>query len=220
MSEPKEANFAYLLLGLMMILLAGPISLEFTNQSPSLIISIAFTATLVIGVWSLVDSKTWFRIGIILAASELVISVANAVRPALVFQLLSRGIAVAFCALSLWFVLRHIFRENRIDANRIIGAVCAYLLLGILLAILNMFVYQLVPDSFLGIPDSLEDERSLDLIYYSFVTMTTLGYGDIAPVGPLARALAYFGAIAGQFYLAILVGMAVGQFLRQKTVGD
>jgi hypothetical protein len=204
----------------MVTLLAGPISLEFTNQSPTLIISMAFTGTLIIGVWSLVDSKTWFRIGIVLAASELGISVANAIQPKPAFVYINMIIAIAFCALSLWFVLRHIFRENRIDANRIIGAICAYLLLGVLLAILNMLVYQLVPGSFHGIPDSLKAERSLDLIYYSFVTMTTLGYGDIAPTGPLARALAYFGAIAGQFYIAILVGMAVGQFLRQKTVGD
>ena len=221
MSHPKEANFTYLLIGLMVTLLAGPVSIEFTDKSPKLIISFAFSATLILGIWSLVDSKTWFRIGLILATVNLAISVVDALRPQPVLQFMNMGLAVAFCALSLLFALRHVFIGKRIDGNRIIGAICVYLLLGVLLALLNMFVYRLVPGSFHGIAESLNDaERGLDLIYYSFVTMTTLGYGDITPVGPLARALAYLGAVAGQFYIAILVGMAVGLYLGQRQQQD
>jgi len=220
MSEQREAKFTYLLLGLMVTLLAGPISLEFTNQSPSLIISLAFTGTLVVGIWTLLESKAWFRVGVILATAEAVISIIHAIRPLPILQFLSMGMAIAFCALSLVFALRHIFSGNRIDGNRIIGAICVYLLLGVLLALLNMFVYELIPDSFSGITGNVDTEQGLDLIYYSFVTMTTLGYGDIAPVGPLARALAYFGAVTGQFYIAILVGMTVGLYLNQRNTGD
>jgi voltage-gated potassium channel len=220
MTATKEANFTFLLLGLMATLLAGPILLEFTDQAPSLIISIGFTLTLVIGVWSLIDSKTWFRFGLLLATSELVLTIINALRPESTLHYLTMGIAIAFCSLSLWFALHHIFAGHRIDGNRIIGAVCAYLLLGILLSILNMFVYELLPGSFQGMPDAVDTERGLDIIYYSFVTMTTLGYGDISPTGPLAKALAYFGAISGQFYIAILVGMAVGQFLNQRNARE
>jgi hypothetical protein len=220
MSEPREANFTYLLIGLMITLLAGPVSLEFTNQSPSLIISIAFTGTLVIGIWSLLESKAWFRIGVILAVAEIVISIGHAIRPLPILHYLSLCMAIAFCALSLVFALRHMFSGNRIDGNRIIGAICVYLLLGVLLALLNMFVYELIPDSFSGITGNVNGERGLDIIYYSFVTMTTLGYGDISPVGPLAKALAYFGAVAGQFYIAILVGATVGLYLNQRNVND
>ena len=220
MRAQKDANFTYLLIGLMMTLLAGPIILEFTNQPPQMIISFAFTATLVFGIWSLTESKKWFRFGVGLAVADVVVTVIDAIDPSKALQLMSMVIGIVFCSFSLVFALRHVFFGHRIDGNRIIGAVCVYLLLGVALALLNIMIYRLVPDSFNGLTGGVDTEEGLDLIYYSFVTMTTLGYGDIAPVGPLAKALSYFGAIAGQFYIAILVGMAVGQFLSQKNAGD
>jgi voltage-gated potassium channel len=220
MSQPKEGNFLFLLIGLMTTLLVGPISVEFIDQSPGLIVSFAFTATLVFGIWSLVESKKWFRIGVLLALADVIVTVADAFWPQPGLQLASMVIGVIFCSFSVVFALGHVFKGNRIDGNRIIGAVCVYLLLGVTLALLNIMVYQLVPDSFNGLAETAEAEQGLDLIYYSFVTMTTLGYGDIAPAGPLAKALAYFGAITGQFYIAILVGMAVGQYLGQRRASD
>jgi voltage-gated potassium channel len=217
MKAKKDANFTFLLIGLMTTLLAGPVIAEFTNRPASLIVSFAFTATLVFGIWSLIDSKKWFRFGVTLAVADVVVTVVDAISPNDALQLMSMCFGIVFCGFSLVFALRHVFIANRIDANRIIGAICVYLLLGVALALLNIMVFRLVPDSFSGLDSSLNANEGLDLIYYSFVTMTTLGYGDILPAGPLAKALAYFGAIAGQFYIAILVGMAVGQFLRHVT---
>jgi voltage-gated potassium channel len=216
----KDANFTFLLIGLMMTLLAGPLILEFTDQPAGMIVSFAFTATLVIGIWSLIESKNWFRFGVILAVADVVVTVLDALNPSQVLQLASMALGIVFCAFSLVFALRHVFFGRQIDGNRIIGAVCVYLLLGVALALLNIVVYRLIPGSFNGLAPDVDANEGLDLIYYSFVTMTTLGYGDITPAGALARALAYLGAITGQFYIAILVGMAVGQFLSQRNAGD
>ena len=60
----------------------------------------------------------------------------------------------------------------------------------------------------------------MDLLYYSFVTLTTLGYGDITPEGSIARVIAYLAAIVGQFYIAILVGTLVGMYLSQRKHED
>ena len=135
-------------------------------------------------------------------------------------ELFNLSIALAFCAMSLAFALIHVFVGRRMDGNRMIGAVCVYLLLGVVFGLINVFVYRLVPDSFSGISAAADQMKVLDLLYYTFVTMTTLGYGDIAPVGPLARAVAYLTAIAGQFYIAILVGMVVGLYLSQQDMSD
>jgi voltage-gated potassium channel len=220
MTSSKDANFVYLLVGLMVTLLAGPISLEFTNYEPGLIVSLAFSATLVFGVWSLVESKTWFRFGVALALSDVAVTLLDAFKSSDALQLASMSIGIVFCSFSLVFALRHVFMGQRVDGNRIVGAICVYLLLGVVLALMNIMVFRLLPGSFDGLAPAVEAQEGLDLIYYSFVTMTTLGYGDIAPTGPLAKALSYFGAIAGQFYIAILVGMAVGQFLQQANVKD
>ena len=216
MSNVRQPNFAYLLIGLLATLLAGPIIDEFSDQSARLIIQIAFSVTLIVGIWSFIESRTWFRIGLILAVLELVTTVLDALRSTPLLEWIALLIALAFCGLSLVFALRNVFRGNRMDANRMTGAICVYLLLGITLGLLNMFVYRLIPDSFSGLPIGAESEQGMNLIYYTFVTMTTLGYGDISPVGPLARALAYMAAIAGQFYIAILVGMMVGLYLSQN----
>ncbi len=56
-----------------------------------------------------------------------------------------------------------------------------------------------------------------ELMYYSFVTITTLGYGDLTPLKPMVRTLAYLEAILGQFYVAILVAWLVGMYLSSKN---
>ena len=216
MRNVRQANFAYLLAGLMVTLLAGPVIHEFTDQSADLIVQVAFSGTLIVGVWSFIDSRQWFRIGVILAVLELVVTVYNTLRPSPMLDYTALVIALIFCSLSLVFTLINVLRGKRMDANRMTGAICVYLLLGITLGLLNVFTYLLIPDSFTGLPMNADGEQGMSMIYYTFVTMTTLGYGDILPVGPLARALAYMAAIAGQFYIAILVGMMVGLYLSQN----
>jgi voltage-gated potassium channel len=216
MSKVRQANFVYLLAGLLVTLLAGPVINEFTDQSAGLIGHIALSVTLIVGIWSLMDSRLWFRVGFTLAAFELVITVVNTFWPTPLLDWISLLVALAFCALSLVFALLYILQHSRIDANRIIGAICVYLLLGITLGLVNMLVYGLIPGSLSGLPSDGGNDQGMALIYYTFVTMTTLGYGDISPVGPLARALAYMAAVAGQFYIAILVGLMVGGYISQK----
>jgi voltage-gated potassium channel len=220
MKITKPANFSYLLIGLLITLLAGPVFNEFSERGAGLLIQIGFSGTLIVGIWSLIESRAWFITGVVLAVTELAITVITAIRPMPLMELFSLSIALAFCAMSLAFALSHVFVGRRMDGNRMIGAVCVYLLLGIVFGLINVFVYRLVPDSFSGISAAADQMKVLDLLYYTFVTMTTLGYGDITPVGPLARAVAYLTAIAGQFYIAILVGMVVGLYLSQQDMSD
>ncbi len=124
--------------------------------------------------------------------------------------------ALTFCAMSLAFTVRHVFLGTTVDLNRMMGAICIYLLVGVMLGLINMFIARLAPGSFEGVEFADVRSRGLDLIYYSFVTMTTLGYGDITPQRPLAKAVAYLAAVAGQFYIAILVGGLVGAYLSRR----
>lgn len=216
MSDARRANFAYLLAGLLVTLLAGPVVHELTAQSATLIVQVAFSLTLIVGVWSLIDSRIWFRFGVTLAIGEIGVTAWNVVSPSDFLDWMSLIIALAFCGLSLIIAFGNIMRGTCMDANRMIGAICVYLLLGIMLGLLNMFVYRVIPNAFTGLSSDMSGEEGMSLIYYTFVTMTTLGYGDISPVSPFARALAYMAAIAGQFYIAILVGMMVGLYLSER----
>jgi voltage-gated potassium channel len=216
MRDFKEANFAYLLIGLLSILIGAPIFVEFVAKPPSLIIEVGFSVTLMIGIWSMVDSKLWFRAGLAMALSEPVLTICAWVLPSSNWDHLALFIAMAFCMLSLVFAFITLFRSRRMSLNDVYGAICIYLLLGILIAIINVFVSRLIPGSFKGLSPDGDPSQGLDLIYYSFVTMSTLGYGDIVPVGTVARAVAYLGAVTGQFYIAILVAFVIGTMLSQQ----
>ena len=220
MAQRRQANFAYLLTGLLITLIAGPVFQEFTDQQLTFVINIAFSATLIVGIWSLTDSRKLFWTGMSLVILEIVGTVTNLIWTSLILEIFVLLTALAFCLLSLFIALRYVLFDHRMDLNRMLGGICAYLLLGIVISILNMFIYRFIPGSFKGIADAAADSSSINLLYYSFVTMTTLGYGDITPAGPIARVLAYLASIAGQFYIAILVGTLVGMYLSQRNDAD
>ncbi len=83
--------------------------------------------------------------------------------------------------------------------HRLSGVICIYL-----------FIAQAIPGAFNGVEQMLWYDNFANIAYYSFVTLTTLGYGDISPVAPIARFLVYIEAVVGVFYMAILVASLIG----------
>ena len=109
-----------------------------------------------------------------------------------------------------WLAAKQVLFSGQIDSNKIVGAICIYLLIGLIWALLYLFIAQSVPGAFNGLEQAEWYENFADGTYYSFVTLTTLGYGDISPVTPVARFLVYMEAIVGVFYMAILVASLIG----------
>jgi hypothetical protein len=108
-----------------------------------------------------------------------------------------------------WAVARSIFAPGRVTYHRVVGAVLLYLTVAIIFAAFYTFVGTIDPKAFVGL--SVEDSPKLatQLIYFSFATLTTTGYGDLAPVHPIARSLCNMEAIFGQLYPATLVARLV-----------
>ena len=109
------------------------------------------------------------------------------------------------------FVLSGVLAAGRVDAERISAALCVYLLAGVGFGCIFGAVEAAAPGSLAG-------ARPVDLmsaVYFSFVTLSTLGYGDIAPLAPAARALAILEAVFGQLYLAVLVARLVTLYERE-----
>ena len=122
--------------------------------------------------------------------------------------------AACFFAFALYGIVRAIFVKQA-SGDAIFGAACGYLLLGIIWSLLYSAVETASPGSFdMPVPGNahvvaVRPDRGA-LSYYSFITLATVGYGDVTPTTPLARTLAWMEAIAGQLYLAILVAGLVG----------
>ncbi len=212
---PRRNNFFYLLVGLLVLLLLAPIASGRFDKA----VNLAYVGTLMLGVWSLARNRWAYIGGWALALLNFAVSgVAFSADSSMLF-LIGRMIAFAFCLLSLLIVLGEVLFGDSVDANRVAGSVCVYLLLGLNWAFVYSFLHAIDPASFVGLPEN-PGQLFLSLLYYSFVTLTTLGYGDISPATHVARALAYLQAVSGVMYVAILVASLVGSFSRGARQQD
>lgn len=219
--EVRE-NYKFLLSGLLTLLLIVPSVRTF----PSLVenASLARTAELVgfsvmmlIGVWSLQRKSKLFHLGLVLAILNTLFAIAGSMLTDSRLLDLGAGILVLiFAVISGYVAAKHVFTSSRVDRNILYGGVCVYLLIGVVWALIYDLISELVPGAFQGL-QIVDGKIPFDnFIYYSFVTLPSLGYGDIAPVAPLARTFAYLEAVTGQFYIAILVAGLVGMYMRDR----
>ncbi len=136
------------------------------------------------------------------------------------FIVLSYAAGAAFYAFIAGVIVQRLFVDiTQINADLIIGSVCVYLLLGAVFGFIYVVLHLIAPGSFAGLIPMTDDPRDLGqrFIYYSFVTLTTLGYGDIVPVTHLAGVLAYLEAVLGQVYLVVMVARLVGMHVAQQS---
>lgn len=132
-------------------------------------------------------------------------------------QIIARIVAILFYGFGTVLIFRDVIREGEVDLNKLCGAVCLYLLIGILFGQLYQLCDVFDPGSMMIESSKFQMhgeinafERSNICNYFSFVTLTTLGYGDVQPLSRATRTLAYTEALLGQIYLAILVSRLVG----------
>ncbi len=132
---------------------------------------------------------------------------------------LSAMFALVFFGYVAVVMIRHIFlASQQVNADLVYGAISVYLLIGVTFGFAYVCLDAVVPGSFAGIEADLGRPHELvrDFNYFSFVTLTTLGYGDITPQSYQAGVLAYLEAIIGQVYLTVLVARLVGMHIAQK----
>jgi len=106
-----------------------------------------------------------------------------------------------------------LFQRRDVTADTILGAVVTYLLAAIAFTFAFEIVELLQPGSFSGIPAEARSHRAelgSSMLYFSFVCITTMGYGDIVPVSDIARPLAVLEGVFGQLYLAVMIARLVG----------
>jgi hypothetical protein len=109
-----------------------------------------------------------------------------------------------------------VFRPGRVNSHRVRGALVLYLNLGLLFALLHRMVAEFIPGAYTHLPDPAQAAAfRATLDYYSFSTLTSVGYGDIVPVHPIARSLAALEACAGQLLPTLLIGRVVMLAMRE-----
>jgi hypothetical protein len=209
----RKKNFTWLLSALLVFLIVMPLAEDLGVISTNIMRVLMFSWLLAFGVWSLRGLGRYFPVAIGLAAAGILLSILTAATPGDAFAFSSFAAAAGFIVIALWCVATQVFTSSEISADRVVGAVTLYLLFGVLWSIAYAVIEQLSPGSFRGISEPLAQGWTSDWLYFSFVTMTTLGYGDISPLTATARTIAYLQAVFGQFYIAILVAGLVSAYI-------
>lgn len=218
----QHKNFSWLLVALLVFLVGVPI-LNDTQLFPErLTRALIVSWLLVVGVWSLRGFGRYFKVGIGLAVAGVALNVIAVRSGSSVFNFASYGALIGFLLVAIWCTLRQVVFDTEISLNRLVGAVSVYLMLGVLWAAAYTVTDLAAPGSFDGLMAMHGGPWDSDWLYFSFVTMTTLGYGDLLPLSGAARLLAYLQAVFGQFYVAILVAGLVSAYIssRQEDTVD
>lgn len=110
-------------------------------------------------------------------------------------------------------MVQQIITSKEVDTRVILATITGYLTIGVIFTMVNILVIYANPDAI----NFIANEKNLgDIIYYSFITMTTIGFGDIAPVTQVAKGFAVFFGLVGQLYLTIIMAFIIGKYLNTK----
>jgi hypothetical protein len=184
-----------------------------------IVFDIFFGLILVSGVAALARRRGATILAALVAVLVMTTRVATSFNPSETLASVNAWLSMLSLLLLTVLTLAQVFRAGPITTGRIAGAIAAYLLLGFTWA----FAYELVlfrfPDAirFVEVMDHRMDQR-IALVYFSFVTLTTVGYGDITPVATLARSIAECEALVGQLFPAILIARLVSMEISEREL--
>jgi voltage-gated potassium channel len=212
-----RTNFFYLLVALLILLIAIPLADDLDLINAPLVRGLVFSGLLIIGVWSLKGGGRHFTVGMAFVIVGVALNVLAIYMPVQVLQHASMLALVGFMFVAIAHTMKQVAIGSDISANRLVGAVCVYLLLGVIWAMAYTIIEMVSPGSFAGFSPMDDLGWDSEWLYLSFVTMTTLGYGDILPVSATARGFAYMQAVVGQFYIAVLVAGLVGAYVSNRN---
>jgi hypothetical protein len=212
----KKGKLSYLLICILIMLLVYPFFVG--RELSGKLYAFLLTLVLVSGVYAVSDNSKIKRIlAIILGVPAVVFLWIEQFSQSAIMDLLALVPMTLFCFFVLYCILDYIMSSKTVTKSILAGAASAYLLLGISWGMLFMLVEFLMPGSFL-IPNILQK----DIIglwpiynYFSFTTLTTLGYGDITPATIHSQSLAVMEAVTGVLFVALLVSRLVGMYLYQ-----
>ncbi len=206
-------RFLFLLISILCLLVIAPIFKDFIGIR--VLMDIFTTAILISGVY-VVSKKRYVPLTAALLALPMLVSIWTnrfVEIPSLV--LVGDCFGIAFLVFLVAVILSFIFREQEVTVNVIYSAIVVYLLIAIMWAFVFSVLESIHPGSFKIGEGQIEAGRPL-FIYYSFVTITTLGYGDITPVTAPANSFSFLEAVTGQIYLVVLVARLVGIHIAQS----
>lgn len=205
----REGYIHHVLLGLTLLLIAvQPISTAAGDLYSRVVYGLVIAGSM-----AAVHGRRLFVVGLVLGVPALTTVIFE---PGGAWFSTGPALGIATLVFVCVVLLAGIYRRPVVSSASVMSSLTVYLLLGIIWSLAYLVVETQSPGSFYGLDGGSVADTRRELFYYSFVTLTTLGYGDIGPSGEGARALAIMESVVGQLYLVVLVASLVGMFLNQQ----
>ena len=208
-------RFLSLLIFIIAMIIIGPLVEEFVRLS--ILIDILWSAIFISAVYAVSQKKHHILIGVLLSLPMLGSIWAKYFVEFKALVVVGSLCGVAFILFAIIQMLMFIYSHQEVTRDLIVGAAVVYLLMALMWTFIFVVVETLHPGSF-NLPDAVDLTATRQFVYYSFVTLTTLGYGDITPITSLARSLCILEAVIGQLYLVVQVAWLVGVHVSQSMV--
>lgn len=222
MNRLADCKYLVLLVALLLLLVTAPI-FRGPGRSP-LLSNLMMTVLFLASVWAVLADRQLRVVGLILALPAIIGVWTGYAAPDVPTRTAEIGFHLCSALYQVFMVVvlvRAVNRERTVSADAIYGALCGYLVIGLVFGHVYCIIDEAIPGSFSGVGGSTEAEHEHFLLtYFSFVTLTTVGFGDITPTSAPARSLSILEAVTGQFYLAVLIAGLVGKRLSQVRPVD
>lgn len=216
-----SGKFIYLLVSLLILLILVPLSADLAPGN--LLVDLFLSVTLLASIFAVSQKRRPVIAASVLAAITFVSLWLFYFVQHEILNVIGVSSGLLFFAFTAVVIIVHIFHETAVTIDELAAAISAYLLIGLAGAFLFRLVEIAYPGSYeiytqVTAPSTLQGgimKNFTDYIYFSFTTLTTLGYGDIVPVSRAARVFSYLEAVLGQIYLTVLVARLVGMHISQ-----
>ncbi|GAL18177.1 potassium channel family protein [Vibrio maritimus] len=211
----KDDNFFFLLGSLLVLFFMSAMVHQFKDDAQDYVLALIILcmSTSIVGVHrKQTFYRSWYAVMITVAVISGVFSLFDDYDLSLVtlFSLLFFVLAQTYSA------LKQVMMPTKVTLNQIVGSICVYLLFGLSFAFIYLIQLELFEAPFNGLEAKPWLDNLFDVIYFSFITLTTVGYGDISPALAIPRFFVFLESITGSFYLAIMVASLVSSHLAQK----
>jgi hypothetical protein len=212
-------RFLFLLLSLVILFVISPILADLNFIT--MFMEIFMTLVMILALGASQDSKRQITTALILAVPAVAFGWLAQFFPWQSLKTLNAAFDLVFLVFIFVNLMRIILTSKQVTTHVIYGAMCAYLMLGLAYSELYMFMIIINPASFTfsnGNYVSVETFRHIvDVFYFSFVSLTTLGYGDIIPTTSISRMLSSLEALTGQLFIAIIIARLVAMHTSHKS---
>lgn len=220
---PKH-SFLLLIISLVIMLIVPPYLREYSPFAfEGLLLNPFITAIFLTSLYLVTDNRRFFFIGLLILFPVLIVNALYYFDRQHFHSMISILAYIAFFSYICIFLGRFLARSKTVSINVIYAAVCLYFFIAIIWSFIYIATYHTIENAFSFSPNlanNLDPDKDIVAIfsYFSFVTMTTLGYGDITPVHEISRAWVSAQSVLGQLYLAIVMARFVGLYISDSRM--